>query len=112
MFLNIFLFLNVGNKLHKGEGVMNKRHVFYVGIVVLAAMVLLGAPMAAIATHPDVPLLQSTGGAVTSTTPYSPKMTCSTANACHTTGGTFNGVTYTGEQLIDMHIPGNAYGTW
>ena len=90
---------------------MNKRHVFYVGIVVLAAMVLLGAPMAAIATHPDVPLLQSTGAAVTSTTPYSPKMTCSTANACHTTGGTFNGVTYTGQQLIDMHSYGNAYGT-
>jgi hypothetical protein len=107
MFLNINLFLNVRNKLHKGEGVMNKRHVFCVGLVLLAAMVLLGAPMAAMATHPNVPLLDASGVQVTATTPYSPKMTCSTANACHISGGTFNSVTYTGQQLIDMHNYGS-----
>jgi hypothetical protein len=59
---------------------MNKRHVFYVGLVLLAALVLFGAPMAAVAAHPDVPLKQASGAAVTSTTPYSPKMTC---GGCH-----------------------------
>jgi hypothetical protein len=32
--------------------------------------------------HPNVPLLGASGAAVSGTTPYSPKMTCS-ANACH-----------------------------
>ena len=86
---------------------MNKRHVFHVGLVVLAAVVLFGAPMAAMAVHPDVPLLDANGVAVTPTTPYSPKTTCSTANACHTTGGTYNGVLYTGQDLKDMHNYGS-----
>ncbi len=62
---------------------MNKRHVFYVGIVLLAAMALIGAPLTAMA-HPPVSLLDANGGPVAagSTTPYSPKQTCSLA-ACH-----------------------------
>jgi hypothetical protein len=88
---------------------MNKRHVIYVGLVFLAALALLGSPMVAMAVHPDVTLLQSSGVAVTNTTPYSPKVTCSTGNAtsCHATGITNNGVAYTGQQMIDMHN----YGT-
>src|SRR3990172_60497 len=35
----------------KGEGDMNKRHVFYVGLALLAALALFGAPLAAIADH-------------------------------------------------------------
>ena len=86
---------------------MNKRHtVVYVGLVLLAAAVLFGAPLAALAVHPDVPLLQASGQPVSSTTPYSPKMTCS-ANACHTNGGIFNGVTYTGAQLAAKHNYGS-----
>jgi hypothetical protein len=59
---------------------MTKRHMFYVGLVLLAALVLFGAPMAAVAAHPDVPLKQANGAAGTSTSPYSPKMTC---GGCH-----------------------------
>jgi hypothetical protein len=59
---------------------MNKRHAFYVGLVLLAALVIFGAPMAAVAAHPDVPLKQASGAAVTSTTPYSPKNSC---GGCH-----------------------------
>ncbi len=59
---------------------MNKRHVFYVGLVLLAALALFGAPLAAVAAHPDVTLRDTLGNAVSGTTPYSPKMTCS---GCH-----------------------------
>ena len=86
---------------------MNKRHVIYVGLVFLAALALLGSPMVAMAVHPDVTLLQSSGAPVTSTTPYSPKMTCSTANTCHTSGITNNGVTYSGADMIAMHSYGS-----
>jgi hypothetical protein len=77
-----------GNKLHKGEGVMNKRHVFYVGLVLLAALVLFGAPMAAMAAHTggDVKLKQANGADVTSTTPYSTKQSCGLTGLCHTEG--------------------------
>jgi len=59
---------------------MNKRHVFYVGLVLLAVMALFGAPMTASAVHPDVTLKQSTGVTVTGITPYSTKVTC---GGCH-----------------------------
>ena len=60
---------------------MNKRHVFYVGLVLLAALVLFGAPMAAMAAaHPNVTLKTVTGATVSGTTPYSPKQTC---GGCH-----------------------------
>jgi hypothetical protein len=49
-------------------------------LLALAAIVLLGAPTAAIAVHPDVTVLDASGNAVTSTTPYSPKQTC---GGCH-----------------------------
>jgi len=74
------LFLNVGNKLHKGEGVMNKRHVFYVGLVLLAVLALFGAPMAAMAAHPAVTTLKADGSLTTATDAYSPKQTC---GGCH-----------------------------
>lgn len=59
---------------------MTKRHVFHVGLALLAALALFGAFTAEVSAHPDVPLLQSSGAAVTGTTPYSPKMTC---GGCH-----------------------------
>ena len=58
---------------------MNKRHLFYVGIVLLAAVMLLGAPLMALA-HVDVTIRDASGGQVSSTTPYSTKMTC---GGCH-----------------------------
>ena len=75
-------------------------------MVVMTAVSLMMSVSVAFASHPDVPLLQSNGQAVTSATPYSPKTTCST-NACHTNGGTFNGVTYTGAQLAAKHNYGS-----
>lgn len=80
---------------------MNKRHVFYVGLLLLAALVLIGAPMAAVAAqgeHPLVPLKQANGSLVgTSNMPYSPKMTC---GGCH-----FNCTTnaYTGNTQAEMN---------
>ena len=59
---------------------MNKRHVFYVGLVLLAALALFGAPMAAMATHPAVTTLKADGIAATSSDAYSPKQTC---GGCH-----------------------------
>jgi hypothetical protein len=60
---------------------MMKRHVFYVGLALLAAMVLFGAPLtASAAVHPEVTLKDTLGSTVTSTTPYSTKMTC---GGCH-----------------------------
>ena len=59
---------------------MNKRHVFYVGLVLLAALALFGAPMAAIAAHPPVTTLKADGSAAGSTDAYSPKQTC---GGCH-----------------------------
>ena len=58
---------------------MNKRHVFYVGLVLLAVLALFGAPMAAMA-HPAVTTLKADGAAATSTDAYSPKQTC---GGCH-----------------------------
>jgi len=49
---------------------------------VLTAVSLMIGISTAYAVHPDVPLLQANGAAVTDTTPYSPKQTCSN-NACH-----------------------------
>jgi hypothetical protein len=47
----------------------------------LAAVVLLGAPLVAMAAHPTpVNLKDAAGANVTATTPYSPKMTC---GGCH-----------------------------
>jgi hypothetical protein len=66
---------------NKGEGVMNKRHVFYVGLVLLAALVLFGAPLTASAgVHPDVTLKNAAGTAAGGAIPYSPKQTC---GGCH-----------------------------
>lgn len=61
---------------------MNKRHVFYVGMVLLAVLALFGVPMVASAYHATtaVPVLDANGNAVTSSTPYSPKQTC---GGCH-----------------------------
>jgi hypothetical protein len=59
---------------------MNKRHVFYVGLLLLAALALFGAPMAAMAAHPAVTTLTAAGAAATSTQAYSPKQTC---GGCH-----------------------------
>ena len=59
---------------------MNKRHVFYVGLVLLAALALFGAPMAAMAAHPAVTTLKADGIAATSSDAYSPKQTC---GGCH-----------------------------
>jgi hypothetical protein len=74
-----FEFWEITNK--KGEDVMNKRHVFYVGLLLLAAAVLLGAPLAALAAHPDVTLKDTLGAAITNgTSAYSPKNTC---GGCH-----------------------------
>jgi hypothetical protein len=72
--------LEFGEITNKGEGVMNKRHVFYVGLVLLAAMVLFGAPMIASAAHPDVTTLKADGTAAGATDAYSPKQTC---GGCH-----------------------------
>jgi hypothetical protein len=52
----------------------------YVGLVLLAAMVLFGAPMAASAAHPDVTTLKADGAAAGATDSYSPKQTC---GGCH-----------------------------
>ena len=89
----------------------------YFCILALAAVVLLGAPLVAkadVASHPTVTLLDVTGTAITGgATPYSPKMTCSEANTCHTAGGVYadmkTGVstTFTGPQLVAIH----SYGT-
>jgi len=50
-------------------------------LLALAATVLLGAPLSAIAAvHPDVTVKDSLGGTVSDTTPYSPKVTC---GGCH-----------------------------
>ena len=57
---------------------MNKRHAFYVNMALLAALVLFGAPRAAVA-HIDVSLKAASGPAG-GTTPYSTKMTC---GGCH-----------------------------
>lgn len=68
---------------------MNKRQAFYVGIVLLlAAVVILGAPLAAVAaphTGGDVQLKQANGANVTlnSTTPYSTKQSCGVTGLCH-----------------------------
>jgi len=59
---------------------MNKRHMLYVGLVLLAAMVLFGAPLTASAAHPDVTLFSAPSVTVTATTPYSTKITC---GGCH-----------------------------
>ena len=61
---------------------MNKRHVFYVGLVLLAALALFGAPMLAMAAHPPVATLNANGAAVnvSGTEAYSPKQTC---GGCH-----------------------------
>jgi hypothetical protein len=60
---------------------MNKRHVFYVGLVLLAALALFGVPMVASAAHPPVTVMDKDGGAITDgITPYSPKQTC---GGCH-----------------------------
>ena len=59
---------------------MNKRHVFYVGLVLLAVLALFGAPMAAMAAHPDVTTLKADGTAAGATDAYSPKQTC---GGCH-----------------------------
>lgn len=86
----------------------------YICILALAAVALLGTPMVAMATHPDVPLLgygatpSAAGGAV----PYSPKNSCSRNDACHmvtglTTTMVYNSVTYSGQQLADMHNYGS-----
>jgi hypothetical protein len=74
--------MNVGNTFYKGEGVMTKRQVFYIGLVIIAAMALFGAPMAAMATHPAVATLNASGAAVSGagTEAYSPKQTC---GGCH-----------------------------
>jgi len=60
---------------------MNKRHIFfYVGLVILASVALVGAPLTA-AAHPNVTVRSSLGAAITDgTTPYSPKNTC---GGCH-----------------------------
>jgi hypothetical protein len=106
MFLNSNDVLECWEITNKGEGVMNKRHMFYVGMMVLAALALLGVPMSAMAVHPDVPLLQANGSAVATNTPYSPKLTCS-ANACHAAGMTHEGVTYTAAELTAIHNYGS-----
>jgi hypothetical protein len=75
-----------GNTLHKGEGVMNKRHVFYVGLVLLAALALFGAPMAAMAAHTggDVTLKDANGNyPIGTSTPYSTKQSCGLTGLCH-----------------------------
>jgi hypothetical protein len=96
----------------KGEGVMTNRHVFTVGIVLLAALVFFGAPLAALAAHPDVPLRQANGLAVSSTTPYSPKMTCGGCHFdCNTMAysdviSTWCGTAGNGDQK-DCSVPGN-----
>ena len=59
---------------------MNKRHVFYVGLVLLAALALFGAPLVAMAAHPDVPTLKADGTSAGATDAYSPKQTC---GGCH-----------------------------
>lgn len=60
---------------------MNKRHMLYVGLVLLAAMVLFGAPLtASAAVHPNVTLFSAPSVTVTATTPYSTKITC---GGCH-----------------------------
>jgi hypothetical protein len=51
-------------------------------IAVMTAVSLILGVSTAYAAHPNVPLLQANGSPVTSTTPYSPKQTCSN-NACH-----------------------------
>jgi hypothetical protein len=67
---------------------MNKRHVFYVGLVLLAVLALIGAPMAAMAAHTggDVQLKSALGSVVTGTTPYSTKQSCGLTGLCHTEG--------------------------
>ncbi len=71
---------------------MNKRQVFYVGLLLLAAVVLLGAPLAALAAHPDVTVKTSAGATAGPTDAYSPKMTC---GGCHfnCTTGAITGTT-------------------
>lgn len=60
---------------------MNKRHVFYVGLVLIAALALFGAPLVAVAAHPPVTVKDAGGADITNgTTPYSPKQTC---GGCH-----------------------------
>jgi hypothetical protein len=50
-------------------------------LLAIAAVVLLGAPLVAIAAHPPVAVLDAGGTAITNgTTPYSPKQTC---GGCH-----------------------------
>jgi hypothetical protein len=49
-------------------------------LLALAAVVLLGAPLAAIAAHPDVTTLKADGTAAAANEAYSPKQTC---GGCH-----------------------------
>src|SRR5574341_2506325 len=83
MFLNKEMFLNVGNNKQRRRG-MNKRHMFYVGMVLLAALALFGAPLVASAGYHDttaVKVMDSTGAQVLDgITSYSPKQTC---GGCH-----------------------------
>jgi hypothetical protein len=58
---------------------MNKQKWIYIA---LCAIFLFAGYSIAAAAHPNVPLLDKDGIAVSGNTPYSPKMTCS-ANACH-----------------------------
>ena len=51
-------------------------------IAVMTAVNLVIGASAVFAAHPSVTLLDASGAAVNSTTPYSPKKTCS-ANDCH-----------------------------
>jgi hypothetical protein len=88
---------------------MNKRHVLYVGLMLLAAMVLFGAPLTASAAHPDVTLKDTLGATVTSTTPYSTKMTCGGCHFdCATNAYSINKATWcgTGAQK-DCSVAGN-----
>lgn len=51
-------------------------------LIALVAIGLIGSYSLSYADHPNVPLLDKNGNAVTGNTPYSPKQTCSN-NSCH-----------------------------
>ena len=51
-------------------------------LIALVAIGLIGYASIGYAAHPDVPLLDKDGNAVSGNTPYSPKQTCSN-NSCH-----------------------------
>lgn len=102
---------------YKGEGVMNKRHVFYVGLVLLAVVALFGSPLAALALHPggDVQLKYYNGSGVATPVgtagniPYSPKATCGLAGTCHIESGstpTTGGHNYGSGTAYSTHVTG------